>query len=169
MRSQRMRRALWGVPSRSATWRGAPCFRHPMTGTIQSPTGPRHRVRHLLLFTALGGALIGIVLVASAGARSARVVGKTNHTPDPACPRNCSAVGKVTAFQRVADGKNRPFFVRKNGKLVAWAVDLSKPNKEQRDFFGKIFSSDKFGKNPTARLAVVKQRQRRRYELLRQS
>jgi hypothetical protein len=147
-----------------------------MTGTSESTTGRRHRARPVIVFTALCAALIAVVAVSSAGAESAKVLGKTKHSPHPACPKDtpqkpCSGVGSVTAFMRVADGKRSPFKVRRNGKIVAYALDLSRPTKKQRDFFGKIFKSQRYGKTPTARLSVIKQRPRTRhkYKLLRQT
>jgi hypothetical protein len=145
-----------------------------MTGTIQSTTGPRRRARQALVFAALCAALVGLVVASMAGARNATVLGKTKRTPKPACPNrqqpeNCEVVGRVTGFPLVAGGEKRPFRVRRNGRIVAWAVDLSRPTKDQRNGVGTLFRSDRFGKAPTARLAVIKHRKRHRYRLLRQS
>ncbi len=142
-----------------------------MTGTNPSTTGTRRRARPLLVFGALCAILIAAVAVSSAGARPAKVLGKTKHTPNPVCPKNCSGVGSVTAFMRVADGDRFPFKVHRNGKLVAFAVDLSRPTKKQRNFFGKIFKSHRYGKVPTARIAVLQQKRhgRTKYRLVRQS
>ena len=38
--------------------------------------------------------------------------------------------------------------VPENGKLVAWAIDLSRPNKSQREFFGDLFESDSSARSP---------------------
>jgi hypothetical protein len=145
-----------------------------MTGTTQSTIG--RRAAAPAAFAALCAAVIALVAVSSAGAQNAKVLGKTGHTPRPACPKDtaarpCSAVGGVTAFMRIADGKRFPFRARKDGKLVAWAIDLSRPTKKQRNFFGNIFNTSKFGKAPTARLAVLRQTKgkRHKYKLLRQS
>jgi hypothetical protein len=157
--------------------------RHRMTGTIEATSHGRRRAPTLLALAILCAGLIAVGVASSAGAeraevsaKAAKVLGKTRHTPNPACPRDtradpCSAVGSVTAFMRRADGKRFPFMVRRNGKLVAFALDLSRPTKDQRNFFGKVFKSGRFGKSPTARLAVLKQtrNQRRKYELLRQT
>jgi hypothetical protein len=141
-----------------------------MTGTTESTTGRRHRARHAIAFAALCAALIGVVAVSSAGAEQAKVLGKTKRTPPPACPSNpCSAIGGVTGFQRIADGKRNPYNVYKSGHLVAWALDLSRPKKSQRTFFGRTFKNAKFGRDPSARLAVIKHRHGRKYKLLRQS
>jgi hypothetical protein len=145
-----------------------------MTGTIESTTGPRRRARHALAFAAFCVALVGVLAVSTAGARDAKVLGKTKRTPQPACPNRehperCEVVGRVTGFPLVANGEKRPFNVRERGKIVAWAIDLSKPKKSQRRFFGDLFRNAKYGKAPTARLAVIKHKRKRRYKLLRQS
>jgi hypothetical protein len=136
---------------------------------MASTSSRRGRVRRALAFAALCIAIVGAVAVSSAGARDAKVLGKTRHTPDPVCPKHCEAVGSVTGFQRVADGEKRPFRVRKDGKLVAWAIDLSRPKKSQRSFFSNLFESHRYGSKPTARLAVIKRKGHRDYKLLRQS
>jgi hypothetical protein len=142
-----------------------------MTGTSESTTGRRHRARPVIVFTALCAALIAVVAVSSAGAESAKVLGKTKHTPPPSCPKRCQGVGRATGFMRIADGQKSPFRADRNAKIVAFAINLSKPRKKQRSFFGTLFKGGKFGKAPSARLAVIKQNKRhhRRYKLLRQS
>ncbi|HEY7150384.1 MAG TPA: hypothetical protein VH391_01760 [Solirubrobacterales bacterium] len=150
-----------------------------MSGTSQSTTGPRRRALSLVVFATLCAAVIAGGLVSSAMAGSAKVLGKTKNTPPPSCPNKshpnrCQGVGRVTGFPLVADGQKRPFLVRKNGKLVAWAVDTSrvlKKNPDQQGFFETIFKGGKFDKHPSARIAVIKQnnKHRRKFKLLRQS
>lgn len=145
-----------------------------MTGTIESTTGRRRRARQAFAFAALCAALVGVIAVSSAGARDAKVLGKTKRTPSPDCPTDtnrhpCEGVGSVTGFPLVAGGKKRPMNVPENGKLVAWAIDLSRPKKSQREFFGDLFQSEPYGKKPTARIAVIKHRRQRDYKLIRQS
>jgi hypothetical protein len=145
-----------------------------MTGTFELTAGRRRRARQALAFAALCAALVGLSLVSLAGAQNATVLGKTKRTPKPACPNrqqpeNCEVVGRVTGFPLVASGEKRPFKVRRNGRIVAWAVDLSRPTKAQRNGVGTLFRSNRFGKVPTARLAVIRHRKRHRYRLLRQS
>jgi hypothetical protein len=149
-------------------------LKQAMTGTTQSTTGRPHRARQALAFAALCAALVGVVAVSSAGATQAKVLGKTKHTPAPDCPRDtgqhpCEGIGSVTGFPLVADGQKRPMNVHQNGKLVAWAIDLSRPKKSQRNFFGSLFKSSRYGKAPTARIAVIKHKGTKKYKLLRQS
>ena len=68
-----------------------------MTGTNHSTTGPRRRAPALLVFAALCAALIAAGVVSSAGAKSAKVLGKTKHTPKPACPKNRTDVPALGA------------------------------------------------------------------------
>jgi hypothetical protein len=113
----------------------------------------------------------GLLISASAvsGADAAKL-GQTPRSPTPACPKSpCQAVGRTTALQLVADGQRAPFKARKDGKIVAWALDLSRPTKDQRSFFSDFFQSNALGMKPTARVAVLKRKGKgRNYKLKRQ-
>ena len=110
--------------------------------------------RALVLFGAAAAAAAAFAL---GGTADAAKLGQTARAPAPACPKSpCQAVGRTTAIQLVADGRRAPFKARSDGKVVAWAIDLSQPNQEQRTFFGDFFTSSALGTRPTARIAVVK-------------
>jgi len=131
---------------------------------------PRRRGAYALAFAALcAGLVTAAIAIPSADASRAKVIGHTKHTPKAACPKHCKAIGRVTSFMTVADGRKQPFRVERDGKLVAWAVDLGKPDKAQRNSFGGLFKNKEFGKQPTGRIAVIKHRNGRSYKLLRQS
>lgn len=108
-------------------------------------------------------------------ARAARAstLGKTKHTPAPQCPagggaasNNCQAIGRLTAFQTVADGKNDPFVVPKSGHLVGWSVDLTgKPSKSENNVFGGLYKHKPFGEAQSARIAVLSKRDGTDYRL----
>ena len=145
-----------------------------MTGTIESTTGPRRRARQALAFAALCAALIGAdrrFVRGGEGREGARQdeAHAESRLPDGHQRHPCEGVGSVTGFPLVAGGEKRPMNVPENGKLVAWAIDLSRPKKSQREFFGDLFKSDELGKKPTARIAVIKHKRRHDYKLLRQS
>jgi hypothetical protein len=129
----------------------------------------RRRSAFALAFAALCALAVVAGSASQSGAASAKTLGNTKNTPNPSCPRNCLATGSVTAFQREANGKSNPFRVKEAGKLVAWAIDLSRPNKEQREFFGKFFEHPSFGKAPTAGISVIKRTGGRKYKLKRHS
>jgi hypothetical protein len=106
----------------------------------------------------------------TADARAAKTIGNTKNTPGPACPsRPCEAVGSVTGFQVVGGGRRGLMRARENGWLVAWAIRLSKPNQQQRRFFGNFYESTRFGARPTARIAILRQIEGRQYRLMQQS
>lgn len=149
------------------------------TRTI-TPSRKRHAAK-ALGFAALCAMLVVAIGMPSAGASRAKVIGHTKHTPRPSCPNvkntaHCNVIGRVTGFMTAADGKDHPFRVSRDGKLVAWAVDLGNPvnkhkgqNLGQRTYFGTLFENKDFGKQPTGRIAVLKHKGGRSYKLLRES
>jgi hypothetical protein len=102
-------------------------------------------------------------LVAPAGA-SARVVelGADATAVTPSCPANpCEAAVRVTGLQgRSAGGRKNPYYIRRNGWVVAFTVQLSSPTEEQIDFF-----DDNFGSPSQVRLAVLRRGDTRRTRL----
>jgi len=136
-------------------------------------TGTR-RARYLIAFAAVCALVVVVAAISlPASAAKLKTLGNTDQTPPPDCPESgafpCFAIGRVTGFMLVADGQKHPFSVRESGKVVAWALDSSRPKKRERHFFGSIFGNEKFGDAPAARLAVLKRKEHRKYKLLRQS
>jgi hypothetical protein len=137
------------------------------------------RARALGAIGALLGALIALAATTAppAVATKAKVIGKTASTPRPSCPapkfptpaQQCQAMGHVTGFQKSVDGQRGVFKVRQDGHLVAWRIGLSKPDEDERDFFGDNLDSPEFGSRPTARLSVIKKTDKKTYKLLKQS
>ncbi|HVD89494.1 MAG TPA: hypothetical protein VNB91_11425 [Jatrophihabitantaceae bacterium] len=100
--------------------------------------------------------LISAVLLTLAPAASARVVelgAVPNSTVKPSCPADpCEAAVRVSAIQgRAAGGRKNPYYIRKNGYIVAFTVQLSKPTDEQITFF-----NDNFGSPAQLRLSVLR-------------
>lgn len=132
------------------------------------------RIAALLAFAGLCVGLTAALGITTAGAKKATIIGKTKNTPGPACPQDtpsnpCTATGRVTGFMTKADGKKHPYNVFKTGKIVAWSIDVSKPTKDQYDFFGTLFQNETFGQHPSARIAVIKNKGHHKYKLLKQS
>jgi hypothetical protein len=120
----------------------------------------------MLAFAALCAATVALATGPLAGAAQVKTLGQTDHTPGPDCPKNpCNAVGKMTGFQLEANGEKQPYKAHKDGKVVAWAIRLSKPNKQQRNFFGNFYKNDKYGTTPTARIAVITRTKKQNYKL----
>jgi hypothetical protein len=130
----------------------------------------RDRLQVAGAFAAFCALVVAIGMVSAAGAEEPKVIGKTQRSPEPACPGDpCSAIGSVTGFQVEANGKKALMKADEDGRLVGFSLDLSKPNKEQRNFFGDFFENDRFGKDPVARIAVIKHLDGKQYRLKRQS
>ncbi len=141
---------------------------------MAAQTTRSRRLASLALVSILGIACMLTAGITGAGATAAKTLGKTNRSPEPSCPKNgpnesCEAVGSVSGIQLLADGSRGIFKAREDGKLVAWALDLSKPKSSEFDFFGDFYESGQFGVAPTARISVLKRKDARDYKLKAQS
>jgi hypothetical protein len=118
--------------------------------------------------------LIPVMLAALAFASpaSARIVelGSVAASANPSCPGDpCEAAVRVTGLQgRAADGPKNPYYIRRDGYIVAFTVDLAAPTEEQVDFF-----NDNFGSPAQVGLAVLRKGKTRKtrlnYRLVNQS
>src|SRR3954465_15778823 len=132
----------------------------------------RHTPRRLaaVVFAALCSLVVGIGLIAaSADGSNAKLVGKTKHSPRANCPKECTVLGSVTGFETRTDKKKQPFRIRSNGKLVAWSVRLAKPSGSQRENFGQLFQTKKYGRKATGRISVLKKQDKNHFKLKAQS
>jgi hypothetical protein len=114
--------------------------------------------RKLLLVAMSAGAL------ALPSGASARIVelGSQGQAVNPSCPADpCEAAVRVTAVQgRAAGGPKNPYYIRRDGYLVAFTVTLSQPTAEQIDFF-----NDNFGTPPEVQLSVLRRGETRQTRL----
>jgi hypothetical protein len=114
--------------------------------------------RLLLVIAGLAAAFV------PAGPASARVVelGSVAEAANPSCPADpCEAAVRVTALQgRTAGGPKNPYYIRRNGYIVAFTVKLAAPTAEQIDFF-----NDNFGSPAQVRLSVLRRGDTRRTRL----
>jgi hypothetical protein len=115
-------------------------------------------------FAAFAAAVTAIGVALPADAANSKVLGKPRSAPPPECPGNCTAFVSATGFQVEARGKKNIFKAPEDGKLVAFSVDVSKPNKDERNFFQRHFGHD-----VKTRIAVLKRLEHNRFRLLRQS
>ena len=124
---------------------------------------------------AAAGVLVAVIvtgLAASAVAERASTLGKTKRTPKPACSGQqgaCFITGQVTGFQRSVDGKANLFKAKRNGRIVAWSIDMGRPAKKDREAFGEAGGTDEFGGSPTAGIGILRKRNGGEYKLLRSS
>jgi len=105
--------------------------------------------RFLLPISALAAVL------ALAPTASARIVelGATADAVTPSCPADpCEAAVRVTGYQgRSAGGPKNPYYIRRDGTLVAFTLTLAAPTAEQTQFF-----NDNFGSPAQVRLSVLR-------------
>lgn len=98
--------------------------------------------------------VLGALLLAPAGA-AARIVelGATADAVNPSCPADpCEAAVRVTGYQgRAAGGPKNPYYIRRDGTIVAFTVTLAQPTAEQIQFF-----NDNFGTPAQLRLSVLR-------------
>ena len=113
----------------------------------------------LLLISAVS---LALALAPSASARVVELGAVPNSTVAPSCPADpCEAAVRVTALQgRAAGGRKNPYYIRRDGYIVAFTVSLSKPSDEQIGFF-----NDNFGSPAQVRLSVLRRGERRKTRL----
>ena len=122
-----------------------------------NPTN-KPRVRTAAFAIALAAAVAGLIAfgLSSATATKSFVIGATKDTPKPACPKDCNVFGTVTGFGVSSNGKKGIYRVPGDGRIVAWSVDMGKPDKEtQAGIIEKIGEHKKYGKDGVARLAIL--------------
>jgi hypothetical protein len=137
----------------------------------------------LLCAASIAGAA-ALAPLADAGNSKPKKIGYHGKAPSPLCPqqppekqhpgtitRPCFVTGSVTGFQLKANGRHHVTEAPSGGKIVAWSIDLGKPNMTERNAFGssKFFGTKLYGKEATARIGILGQKKHGRYKLLRES
>jgi len=114
--------------------------------------------RIMLLIPALTAVLL---LPAPASARVIEL-GAVADEAKPSCPADpCEAAVRVTALQgRSRGGPKNPYYIRRDGYIVAFTVNLAQPTAEQVDFF-----NDNFGSPAQVRLSVLRRGDTRKTRL----
>jgi hypothetical protein len=95
----------------------------------------------------------GAMLALAPGA-SAKVVelGADPTVAKSKCPANpCEVVGRVTGYQGRSDQQSNPFFIRRDGKIVAFTVTLAKLEQNQLQYFTNLY-----GGSPQVRLSILR-------------
>ena len=115
--------------------------------------------RFLVLMSAVA---LALGLAQPASARVIELGALPGSTVKPSCPADpCEAAVRVTALQgRQAGGRKNPYYIRRNGFIVAFTVQLAKPSDEQRAFFDENFDTP-----PQVRLSVLRRGDKRKTRL----
>lgn len=128
-------------------------------------------MKRFLLLTSVAAA----AALALPPAASARIIelGATAEPVSLNCPGTaeapCVAAVRMTGYQGGASGaRKNPYYIRRNGHLVAFTLQLAKPTAEETAFF-----EDNFGSPATARISVLRRGKTRKrrldHRLIRQS
>jgi hypothetical protein len=126
--------------------------------------------RFLLLTSALAAAFA--VLPAAASARYIELGSVADNAPLN-CPGTtaspCVAAVRMTGYQgRASGGPKNPYYIRRDGFLTTFTVQLAKPTEEETNFF-----NNNFGTPSTARISVLRRGDTRKtrlnHRLIRQS
>jgi len=106
--------------------------------------------------------LLALALAPAASARVVELGAVPNSTVKPACPADpCEAAVRVSGLQgRAAGGPKNPYYIRRDGYIVAFTVQLSRPSAEQVTYF-----NDNFGTPSQARLSVLRRGETRKTRL----
>jgi hypothetical protein len=128
-------------------------------------------MKRLLLLTSV----LAVAFAALPSSASARIV-ELGTPADEAtlnCPGTtenpCVAAVRMTGFQgRASGGRKNPYYIRRDGHLVAFTLQLAKPTAEEVNFF-----NSNFGSPSTARISVLRRGSTRKtrldHRLIRQS
>jgi hypothetical protein len=126
--------------------------------------------RFLLLTSALAAALAA--LPAAASARYVELGSVADNAPLN-CPGTtespCVAAVRMTGYQgRASGGPKNPYYIRRDGFLTMFTVQLAKPTEEETNFF-----ETRYGTPSTARISVLRRGDTRKtrlsHRLIRQS
>jgi hypothetical protein len=119
--------------------------------------------------------LIFAVSLALAPAASARVVelGSKNPPATASCPADpCEVLARVTGYPGRAGPVKNPYYIRRDGYLVAFSVSLGKPTADQINYFTDDPAGPQFG-DPEVQISVVRagdtRKTRLNHRLLQQS
>src|SRR5688572_865426 len=135
-------------------------------GCVRTPV-----MKRILLLTSALAATLAVL----APPASARIVelGTPADEASLNCPGTtenpCVAAVRMTGIQgRTSGGRKNPYYIRRDGHLVAFTLQLAKPTAEETGFF-----NDNFGTPSTARISVLRRGDTRKtrlnYRLITQS
>ncbi len=112
-------------------------------------------MKRLLIVTL---AIVGLGVPLAASGKVVQLGESEPALPSSSCPEDpCLALYQATGYQERAENtKERPYVVRRNGKVLAFTVKLGKLTREQIAFF-----DDKFGTPASARISVLSRGKKR--------
>jgi hypothetical protein len=72
------------------------------------------------------------------------------------CPDNCQAITRTTGYQTSSGSIKNPYYVRRDGHIVAWTITLGEPSAEQISYFQDSAAGSLGLGPPSARISIVR-------------
>jgi hypothetical protein len=124
------------------------------------------RFRTAAFALALAAAVTGLIAfgLSSASATKSIVLGAVKDTPKPQCPGDtCNVFGTVTGFGVSSNGNKGIYRIPSDGRIVAWSVEMSKPDKTNlATIHNALGEHKKYGTDAVARLAILKHKKNKK-------
>ncbi len=96
------------------------------------------RKTHLALVAATAASAVAVPTLAGAAISEIGPLQGETAMPDPSCPsKPCRAISHTTGYQVKVGDTRETHVVKKDGRLVAWTIKLSNPDKDQIAYFDK--------------------------------
>lgn len=107
-------------------------------------------------------AAVAVALVCAAPASARYIELGAANAVNPTCPaERCPVLVQLTGYQgRAAGGSKNPFYIRRDGFLTAFTINLGQPTAEQITYF-----NDNFGSPSQVRISVLRRGRTRRNRL----
>jgi hypothetical protein len=107
------------------------------------------------------------VLAVPAGAQAkVRELGAEPPGAKVGCPESCQAITRTTGYQTSSGSIKNPYYVRRDGYIVAWTITLGEPSAEQISYFQDSAAGSLGLGPPSARISVVRKGTRKKNRLM---
>ncbi len=107
------------------------------------------------------------VLAIPAGAQAkVRELGAEPPGAKVGCPDNCQAITRTTGYQTSSGSIKNPYFVRRDGHIVAWTITLGEPSAEQISYFQDSAAGSLGLGPPSARISIVRKGRTKKNRLM---
>jgi hypothetical protein len=107
------------------------------------------------------------VLAVPAGAQAkVRELGAEPPGAKVGCPESCQAITRTTGYQTSSGSIKNPYYVRRDGYIVAWTITLGEPSAEQISYFQDSAAGSLGLGPPSARISIVRKGTRKKNRLM---
>ena len=109
---------------------------------------------------------VGALVVPAAADARVREVGAEPPGAKVGCPENCQAITRTTGYQTSSGSIKNPYYIRRDGYIVAWTITLGKPSTEQISYFQDSAAGSLGLGAPSARLSIVRKGTKKKNRLM---